>query len=176
MFCRRFQNRNGLGKTKNRAGRGKTNFDRIIGKAGFEKRQRRASIVLKIFCRLKHGFADFREGGKVHHGVKAIGGKKFAKAVAITGIADNQRNAIRQRTAVSARKIIQNSHLVLQQKTHRGATNVTRSSGNQNVFRHLRARPAATSGPLVLFSDRCILRIRAKDNSGRSKAMVTGNQ
>jgi hypothetical protein len=40
---------------------------------------------------------------------------------------------------VSARKIIQNGDLVtvLQQKTHRGATNVICASSNQNVFRHL---------------------------------------
>ena len=69
MFGRRFQNRNGLRKTKDGAGRGKNKFRNIIGKAGFKKRERRASFVLKIFYRLKHGFADFREGGKVHHGV-----------------------------------------------------------------------------------------------------------
>jgi hypothetical protein len=32
----------------------------------------------------------------VYHRIEAIGGEKFAKAVAITSIANNQRDAIRQ--------------------------------------------------------------------------------
>ena len=94
MFCRRFQNRNGIGKTKNRAGRRKNKFGNIVHQAGFNERERRAGIILKIFRGMQHGFADFRKRREVHDRVETICGKKSGQAVAVASIANNQWNAV----------------------------------------------------------------------------------
>ena len=56
----------------------KTNLRNIVRQAGFQERERRAGIILKIFCRVQHGFADFRKSREVHDRVETICWKKFS--------------------------------------------------------------------------------------------------
>ena len=75
----------------------------------------------------------------MHDGIETIGQKKPGKAVAIASIANHQRDAIRQRTAVAARKIIQHGDAVtvLQQKSNGRAADITCAPRHKHVFCHL---------------------------------------
>lgn len=84
-----------------------------MSETGFQKRECGGGIVLKIFCRVQHGFADFSKSGKVHHSIELVCREKLREAGRIAGVAYNQRNATGQRITVASRKIVQHGDVII---------------------------------------------------------------
>jgi len=117
----------------------KTNFERLFARQVSSNVSVAQVLFSKYFAGLSMDSATSAKAAKCMTASKRLAKKSLERQVAIASIAYNQRNAIRQRTAATAGKIIHHGDLVivLQQKTNGRAADITCAPRHKHMFRHL---------------------------------------
>ena len=92
-------------------------------------------VVVEVFARILHGFADQGEGGKVHDGVVFPVFDDLDQVVAVAQIGFDEFGSRVDGLDMSGDQIIENGDFIasVQQVFGAGAADITRSSGHKNT-------------------------------------------